>query len=100
MTKRTTDFPFEIVDTTGLTDSDWTEINRLKAAYSEGGEAGYAQALDALLVRDPIQTVAVLAAFFPDDMRNVIKDQMAEQGIDEDDLRAILRDAAGRSRKQ
>jgi hypothetical protein len=33
----------------------------------------------------------VLGAFFPDLVRETIKDQLAEEGITEEDLRALIR---------
>jgi hypothetical protein len=35
----------EVVDTTGLTDADWAEINKLKNAYA-GGQKALSAALD------------------------------------------------------
>jgi hypothetical protein len=31
---------FEVVDSSGLTDADWAQINKLRAAYKTGGKKG------------------------------------------------------------
>jgi hypothetical protein len=36
-------FDFEIVDSSHLTDADWAEINKLKKAYETGGKKRYRQ---------------------------------------------------------
>jgi hypothetical protein len=88
MTKKSD--PLEVADTTGLTDTDWAEINKLKNAYDAGGQKALSAALDQL-AKDPIRATRVLGAFFPDLVRETIKDQLAEEGITEEDLRALIR---------
>jgi hypothetical protein len=80
----------EVVDTTGLTDADWAEINKLKNAYDVGGQKALSAALDDL-AKDPIRAARVLGALFPDRVREAIKDKMAESGITEEDLRELIR---------
>jgi hypothetical protein len=80
----------EVVDTTDLTDADWTEINKLKKAYDAGGPNAWSAAMDALRERDPIQAVRVLGAFFPDLVRETAKDTLAEQGITKEDLLELI----------
>jgi hypothetical protein len=80
----------EVVDSTDLTDADWAEINKLKKAYDAGGATALSAALDALRERDPIQTVRVLGAFFPDLVRETAKDTLAEQGITKEDLLELI----------
>jgi hypothetical protein len=45
----------------------------------------------AALANDPIRYVAVVGAFFPDMIREAIKDAVAEAGMTEEDLREIAR---------
>jgi hypothetical protein len=66
----------EIQDTSGLADTDWIEINKLRKAYRNGGRKAFEIALDRL-AKDP---AIVIGAFFPDMMREMIRDQMAEAG--------------------
>jgi hypothetical protein len=40
MTKRSND-DLSVADTSGLTDGDWAEINRLKRAYADGGDKAF-----------------------------------------------------------
>jgi hypothetical protein len=42
----------------------------------------------------------VMAAFFPDMIREVIKDSMAERGMTEDDLRELIRKLESPARTQ
>lgn len=79
-----------VVDSSGLTDRDWTKINELSAIYKAGGKQALAIALDTLTNEDPVLTLRVLAAFSPVDTSNAIKDVMADQGITEDDMRQLI----------
>jgi len=42
------DEPFEVADSTGLTDADWAEINKLKRAYRDGGKKALNKAMGSL----------------------------------------------------
>ena len=86
MTKRDS---LEIQDISGLTDADWAEINMLRRAYESGGTKALSKALDRL-AKDPIRHVRVMGAFFPDMVREAIKDQMAETGMTEDELAELI----------
>ncbi len=33
------DDPFEVANSSGLTDADWAEINKLRRAYDDGGQS-------------------------------------------------------------
>jgi hypothetical protein len=55
------------------------------------GEEALSAALQALVERDPIQAGRVLGAFFPDLVRETIKDKLADMGITEEDLRELIR---------
>jgi hypothetical protein len=46
----------EIQDTSGLTEVDWTEINKLRKAYKRGGSKALDAALEKL-ARDPLRYV-------------------------------------------
>jgi hypothetical protein len=81
----------KIVDSEGLSDADWAEINKLLRAYDVGGSDAFWEAMTELGDKDPIRHVAVAGAFFPDLIREAIRDEMAEQGMTEDDLRELLR---------
>jgi hypothetical protein len=88
---------FEVQDTSGLTDADWAEINKLQKAYETGGRKAIDLAFKKL-AKDPIRFAVVVGALFPEMMREMIRDQMAEAGITEEDLRELiqkLEDAPG-----
>ena len=73
-----------IVDTSWLTDADWAVINRLRRIHETEGQKAVRKALRAL---EPESYLRVVAAFFPDKVREAIKDEMAENGITEQDFR-------------
>jgi hypothetical protein len=81
----------EIQDSSGLTDADWAEINKLRNAHKNGRKA-VETALDQL-ANDPIRYAVVIGAFFPDMVREMIRDQMADAGITEEDIRELLQKA-------
>jgi hypothetical protein len=64
-----------VVDTSGLTDADWAAVNRVNRAYEAGGIEAFWDELENL--DDPVQAITVASAFFPDLIREVIKDHMA-----------------------
>jgi hypothetical protein len=78
-----------IADTTGLTDADWAEINKLKRAYETGGQSALSKAFQEL-DKDPVRAIRVIGAFFPEMVREAIKDAMAENGITIEDIREML----------
>jgi len=84
------EFP-DIVDTTGLTDADWAEINKLRQAYETDGPKALSKAIAELANNDAIRYITIMAAFFPDMVREQIRDNMAEAGITEQDLRELIR---------
>ena len=75
-----------IVDSSWLTDADWAVINRLRRIHETEGQLAVRKALRAL---EPESYLRVAAAFFPDKVREAIKDEMAENGITEQDLREM-----------
>jgi hypothetical protein len=48
-------------------------------------------AVEKLAVKDLKPCMSVLSAFFPDMIREAIKDEMANQGVTVEDLREIIR---------
>jgi hypothetical protein len=93
------DEPFEVVDSIGLTDADWTEINRLQGAYRRGGKKALNAAMTEL-AKDPIRFAAVIGAFFPDMIREAMKDAVAEAGMTEEDIRELVRKLESPARDQ
>jgi hypothetical protein len=90
----------EIIDSTGLTDADWAEINKLQKLYAEQGADALNTSLADLRERDFICYVHIVGAFFPNEFREAIKDEMANAGMDEDDLRALIRKLESPARDQ
>jgi len=80
----------EIVDTSHLPDADWTEINKLQRAYERGGSKAFSNALDELGNRDPVKYLAVASAYFPREVGEAIKDNIAAEGLTEDELSELL----------
>jgi hypothetical protein len=94
------DRTLEVIDPSGLTDADWSEIGKLQRAYAEGGPPALNAGLLDLHNKDVFRHAAVCAAFWPDEMREAIRDQMAEAGIDADDLRELIRKLESPARDQ
>ena len=74
-------FNLEVVDASGLTTADWAEINRLKELYETGGRNALSKALAELGESDPVRSIRVLSAFFPETVREALRESMAEQRI-------------------
>lgn len=91
--------PLAVEDPSGLTDADWIEINRLKRVYESGGQKALSKAL-AEMGSDPVRYMRVMAALFPNEVRNAIKDEMAELGLDENDIRELVRKMESPAGKQ
>ena len=77
-----------VVDMSGLTDADWTGINKVMRACEAGGFNVFWDEIDKLI--DPVLQIRVAKAFFPDLIREALKDKMAEQGITHEDLKEFL----------
>jgi hypothetical protein len=77
----------KIVDPSHLTDADWAEINKLKRAFEDGGKTALSKAVEKL-GNDPIRYVNVMAAFFPEMIREKLKDSLAD--ADADDVRELI----------
>ncbi|SIO55906.1 hypothetical protein SAMN05443247_08153 [Bradyrhizobium erythrophlei] len=94
-----TEEPFEVVDSSALTDADWAEINKLRRAYEEGGGKALSKAMEKL-AKDPLRFVTVVGAFFPDMMREAIRDTVAEIGMTEEDIREMVQRLESPARDQ
>ena len=65
-------------------------MRRLKRAYKARGMEAFWDKLDKL---DEFQALRVASAFFPDLIRELIRDHMAEYGLTIDDWRVVLKKA-------
>ena len=81
-------------DTSGLTDADWAEINKLRRAYETGGDEAALAAFKELL-KDPVRCTRVIGAYYPEKMREALKDAAAEAGVTIEDFRDLLRKSEG-----
>jgi hypothetical protein len=85
------DSDLEIADPSGLTDADWAEINKLRRIWETKGTKGLTKAFNLL---EPVQCLRIMTALFPESVYNTIRDQMAEKGITDDDLKEMARKAS------
>jgi hypothetical protein len=81
-------------DTSRLTDADWAEINNLKRSYETGGADAALAALQELM-KDPVRCTRVIGAFYPEKMREALKDAAAAAGVTIEDFRELLRKSEG-----
>lgn len=79
----------EVVNSSGLTDADWVQINKVIRAYERGGWDAFWTELETL-GDDLILKITVVGAFFPDAIREAIEDELAESGLALEDLREYL----------
>jgi hypothetical protein len=93
-------FPLEVVDSSKLTDAEWSEIGKLKKAYELGGEKALEEALQRLANENPVSHFIVLGAFFPEEALQAFKDWMAEAGMTVEDLRQLMRKLESPARDQ
>lgn len=84
-----------VVDTSELTVADWAAVRRVNRAYEARGIKAFWEELEKL---DELQAYRVASAFFPDLIRELIKDHMAEYGLTIDDWRVVLKKAEGAAR--
>jgi hypothetical protein len=80
-----------IEDSSGLTDADWSEINRLKRIYDDRGRKALFKALADLMESDPVRSIRIIGAFFPSETRETVKDVLAAKDIEEEDLKQTVR---------
>ena len=81
----------EVVDASGLRDADWPDIKRLQQLYQNSGRDALSKALGELGASNPVRSIRILHAFFPDTVRAAIKDSLAEEGITEEELSTLIR---------
>jgi hypothetical protein len=87
-----TDTPNQLLEVvTGLRDADWPDIKRLQQLYQTSGRDVLLKALGELGASNPVRSIRILHAFFPDTVRAAIKDSLAGEGITEEELRALIR---------
>jgi hypothetical protein len=91
--------PLEVVDSPGLTDDDWAKINRLRHLHESGDPKALSKAFDELAKADPIIFVRIMSAFFPDMVREMSKDALAEVGMTEDDVRELIQKLEGSDKR-
>ena len=78
----------KVVDMSGLTDADWAAINKVIRACANRDLELLRDEIDKL--GDPARQIKVAMAFLPDLIREALKDEMAEQGITQEDLKEFL----------
>ena len=82
-------FPFKIVDTAKLSESDWAEIRKLEQAWEIGGSKGLSTALDRL-AQDQVIYLRIMVVYFPELIREAIRDEMAARGMTDEDVRDLI----------
>jgi len=80
----------EVLDASGLRDADWPDIKSLQQLNQSSGRDAVSKALGELGASNPVRSIRILHAFFPDTVRAAIKDSLAEEGITEEELRTLI----------
>ena len=81
----------EPVDASHLTDADWAELNTLRQALETRGPEALSKAFAKLAKADPIRYMNIVAALFPDMVREMARDKIVEMGMTEEDVRELIR---------
>ena len=69
-------------------------LMRRRQAYESGGESALLAALQELL-KDPVRCTRVIGAYYPEKMREALKDAAAAAGVTIEDLRDLLSKSEG-----
>lgn len=91
---------FVFQDTTHFTDADWAAVTRLRDIYQRDGRSGLEQAMARLAKEDPVRFTSIGYATEPVFWQNAIKDAMAAEGMDEEDVRELVRKLESPARDQ
>ena len=73
-------YALEVVNSEVLTDADWDAINKVRRAYDSGGLDAFWSELETLGDDDFVFQLRGGRSFFPDEIREAIKDELAESG--------------------
>ena len=98
MAKQPEKFPLPMVDTSDLTDADRAEISKLRNGWVAGGHKGLQRAISELF-KTPIIGTRIMAAFYPEMVKEVIEDEVAK-GMTKEDLEELIRKLESSKRKQ
>ena len=90
MAKQPEKFPLPIVDTSDLTDADRAEIKKLRNGWEADGHKGLQRAIKELF-KTPIIGTRIMAVFYPEMVKDVIKDEMDKHGMTKEDLEELIR---------
>jgi hypothetical protein len=90
--------PIEPEDSSILTDADWATLNELSRMYGRRPKE-LKRAFVKLAVENPECYSRLLAAFYPTKTREAVLDAAAALGLDDDDIRQIIRDIESPSKK-
>ena len=80
----------EVVNPSGLTEVDWSAVNKVRRAYERGGWDAFWSEFETF-GDDLMLQIMVLRTLFPDVMRQAIKDELAEAGFTLGELPGLLK---------
>ncbi|WP_369719741.1 hypothetical protein AB8Z38_21010 [Bradyrhizobium sp. LLZ17] len=70
--------PVSVSDGASLTSADWLQINKIRSAYNTGGSPALSKALDDFCQKNAIAYIRVLNAILPNQICQLIKDDIRE----------------------
>ena len=78
------------VDTSRFTDADWAALAKLRDAHARGGKKAVETAMKEIQRGDLVTYVRIIGAYFPDQLREVLRDAMFDRGLTAEDLRELI----------
>lgn len=88
----------EVEDSSILTDADWEILNEMVRRHGLKTKA-LRRAFEKLAIKNPPMYARLLAAFDPRKTREALLDAAAELGLDDDDIRELIRHGESPSKR-
>ena len=78
------------VDTSRFTDADWAALAKLRDAHERGGAEAVETAMKEIEEADLVTYVRIIGAYFPDQLREVLRAAMFDRGLTAEELRELI----------
>jgi hypothetical protein len=78
------------IDTSRFTNADWAALEKLRDAHAVGGKEAVKAAMREIERTDLVAYIRIIGAYFPDHLREVLRDAMFERGMTAEELRELI----------